>query len=283
MAITLDYKGISWRVYHRSLLPNTHPHTNIQLSEQEARELMDRSGTHLIRYTSGFDSPTELPFWYVIKDDPASLESLSSNTRSKVRRGLKRVEVNLSSRKQIAEEGYEVYQNAFDRYDTNLTPATPGQFRENIMALDEKEWELWEVRDLEKGTMIAYSRNRVLENTCTYSEIKFHPSYLKHYPSYALFQNMNEYYLNERRFRYVNDGPRSIAHETNIQSFLIEKFGFRRAYCRLHVHYHPRLGAAIKLLFPFRNLLGKRKKGRIGQLITLLDQEAILRSQPPTL
>ena len=32
-----------------------------------------------------------------------------------------------------------------------------------------------------------------------------------------------------RKLKYVNEGTRSILHETNVQSFLIDKFKFRKA------------------------------------------------------
>ena len=37
-------------------------------------------------------------------------------------------------------------------------------------------------------------------------------------------------YLKERNLSYVNEGTRSILHATNVQSFLIEKFKFRKAW-----------------------------------------------------
>ena len=55
--------------------------------------------------------------------------------------------------------------------------------------------------------MIGYSQNKIINNYCDYSTIKFHPNYLKFYLSYVkLFYTMNQYYLNEREFKYVNDG-----------------------------------------------------------------------------
>ena len=39
---------------------------------------------------------------------------------------------------------------------------------------------------------------------------KFHPKYLKYRPSDSFqFTSMNRYYLNDRKFKYVNNGTRS--------------------------------------------------------------------------
>ena len=56
------------------------------------------------------------------------------------------------------------------------------------------------------------------------------------------------YYLKERKLSYVNEGTRSILHATNVQSFLIEKFRFRKAYCKLHIQYHPLVNIIIIML-----------------------------------
>lgn len=51
---------------------------------------------------------------------------------------------------------------------------------------------------------------------------------------------------------YINDGARSISHETNFQDYLEKYFGFRKAYCKLHVAYNRRIKLVVKVLFPFR-------------------------------
>ena len=78
--------------------------------------------------------------------------------------------------------------------------------------------------------MIGYIRIGIVNDYCDYSTTKFHPDYLKLRPSEALICTMNQHYLNERNFRYVNDGARSYFYKTNIQSYLIQKFKFRKAY-----------------------------------------------------
>jgi hypothetical protein len=54
---------------------------------------------------------------------------------------------------------------------------------------------------------------------------------------------------------YVNDGARSITNHSNIQPFLIDKFNFRKAYCRLNIYYKCWLGITIKILYPFRKFI----------------------------
>lgn len=93
------------------------------------------------------------------------------------------------------------------------------------------------------------------------------------YPYYALIYIMNEYYLQERKLKYVNDGRRSLSERSNIQPFLIEKFKFRRAYCRLQVKYKWWFAIIINVLYPFRKFIKNQ------QVAKLLKQEAMRRKQ----
>ena len=84
--------------------------------------------------------------------------------------------------------------------------------------------------------------------------------------------------LNENNFQYVNDGARSISHETNIQSFLIDKFRFRKAYCKLHIIYSKPINILIQILFPLSSLLRCFDFGPLVKINILLYQESIRRS-----
>ena len=70
-----------------------------------------------------------------------------------------------------------------------------------------------------------------------YRTMKAIPKYQKLYAYYDLIYEMNRYYLEKRKVKYVNDGARSITNHSNIQLFLIDKFKFRKAYCRLEITY----------------------------------------------
>jgi hypothetical protein len=126
--------------------------------------------------------------------------------------------------------------------------------------------------------MIGYAQNIIDENIVLYSTVKLHPEYLSLYSSYALFFVMNQYYLNEKNFLYVSDGARSISHETNVQKFLIQKFNFRKAYCRLNIVYREDVNLLIKILFPFRKIFQKYNNFLTKKAIVLLKQEEIRRS-----
>ncbi len=271
----IKFKGINWYKYHGIVLPKTPPHQEIVLSQNEQRELLKKSKAYLLRWTSDWDR-NESQFWYVVKDNFGNLDELSANTRSKVRRGLKHCNVVKVLPKDIANDGYEVYVSAMNNYKTNLNIISENEFCNN--KVNSEDYDVWAVYEKSTGKMIAYSSNNVQNNICNYTEIKFHSKYLKLYSSYALFYEMNHYYLEEKNFLYVHDGARSIAHDTNIQSFLIDKFKFRKAYCRLNIIYRKDINIIVKILYPFKTIISKLKFSITNKISVLLKQEEIRRS-----
>jgi hypothetical protein len=67
---------------------------------------------------------------------------------------------------------------------------------------------------------------------------------------------MNRYYLLENTFEYVNDGYRTLLHDTNIQNFLIKKFNFVKAGLTLKVYYKSMYYKIIKVIYPLREIVG---------------------------
>lgn len=271
----IKYNSLQWFSYHGALLPNTPPHHNITLSLQEQKQLLKKSGAYFLRWTSDFDTPTESSFWYIIKDSAPSLEELSANTRSKIRRGLKNCSITLVDKKVIIQEGYEVYIKAFNRYKTFQQPLTQSEFQKNLLSLNTM-WEFWSVRN-QHGVLIAYSQNYLQNTTCNYSTIKFDPDFLSLYPAYALFFTMNDHYLNIRKMRYIHDGARSIVHHSNIHNFLCNTFKFRKAYCRLHLSYRWDIALLVTLLYPFKPIVTYFYHSITQKLAILLHQETIRR------
>ena len=277
--LELRLNNVKWDKYHNVLIPDEPCSKDIHLSKREARLLLKKTGVYFIRYTSDFDCTEETEFWYVVKDKKSSMEELSANTRSKIRRGSKSCFVKKVSAEFIACSGYEVYTKAFERYETELSPVSKEDYYNNIMSVkDDASYEFFAVFENQTNQMIAYSKNKIQDNVCNYGEIKFIPEFLRLYPSYVLFFEMNNYYLNERMCKFVVDGARSINHKTNIQDFLIDKFKFRKAYCKLNIYYSIKVTIAINIVYPFRRLLERIQSKTINKLKILIIHEEIRRS-----
>jgi len=265
----------NWRKYNGALIPDQPPHLEIDNSESLIKKKISDNNAYFSRWTSDFDCKEETDFWHVICDQNLVIEEYSVNTRSKIKRGLQNCVVNKITKQKLIKNGYEVYKEAFLKYKTYATLNSKFLFVQDIELL-EKNWEFWGVFYNEK--LIAYCMSKIESNSCNYSTIKFHPKYLRLYSSYALFYTMNCYYLNEMKFRYVNDGARNLVHKTNIQDFLITKFGFRKAYCKLHIQYNLFLKFLVMLIYPLRFVFYRFNNKFAVKITSLLLQEEIRRS-----
>ena len=137
--------------------------------------------------------------------------------------------------------------------------------------------EFWVVLRISTGEIAGFSENYIEDSTCFYNSVWFGPAFLKDYCGYALFYDMNRYYLGELGFKYVSDGARSISHSTEIHDFLISKFHFRKAYSRLCVEYVIWLRSLLIALAPFSPLISKVSLTPFQKLTTLLTLESIRR------
>ena len=146
------------------------------------------------------------------------------------------------------------------------------------MDLKENNYTFWGLFSSDENLLIGYAQNIIKGGVAQYSIVKLDPDYLYLYGSYRLFYDMNSYYLNEQKFNYVSDGARSLSHETNIQEFLVKKFKFRKAYCRLNIVYRWDIGLLIKMVYPFKKLIDKQNYQYLKKISVLLQQEMIRRS-----
>lgn len=273
----ITYKGIEWYYYQGALLPSTPPHIEIILTREEQKELLKLSKARFLRYTNEWDRDGS-EFWYIIKDIPEGLETYKSKIRYQIKKGLEACYSKKVDATFLAQHAYEVYKEAFANYKGTHTISSEKSFSENFLKEDYKNKDFFGLFLKEDNKLIGYAKNIINKDIAQYSIVKLHPRYLHYYGSYSLFYEMNEFYLNEKAFTYVSDGARSLSHDTNIQEFLIKKFKFRKAYCRLNVVYRWDVGMVVKFLYPFKKLIGKQRHKLFKKLFVLMKQEEIRRS-----
>ncbi len=76
---------------------------------------------------------------------------------------------------------------------------------------------------------------------------------------------------------YICDGARSTLHETAFQNYLEKYFGFRKAYCNLHMKYRLPIAIIVQLIYPFRNQI--KKEGKLfSKIKTVLFFEKVARN-----
>ena len=249
-----------YRLYKGAWIFEFDPHAEKRLSEDDIKSLFSRGGL-MIRNAYDFDCGQETSFWYVVKDSFGGMEELSSKMRNQVKKCFKTMRVAQISSDELKEKGYSVFVEASNNYRIKATPPTKEEFITRIAQATENEY--WGCYEVESDRLVAFSMNAVTKESCEYRTMKAIPAFQKLYAYYGLIYEMNRYYLEERKLKYVNDGGRSVTNHSNIQPFLIDKFNFKKAYCRLNLIYKPWFGMAVNVLFPFRKYIKHPKVSAI--------------------
>ena len=134
---------------------------------------------------------------------------------------------------------------------------------------DEK-YTCWGGFEAETQTLIGYM---IIEDCGDFIKTliaKFDPDYSRCCVSDILYFTIVTHYINEQKKRYISSGERTINHVTGTQEYKIRRFGYRKAYCNLHIEYSPKIKWLMRILFVFRKLLAKLDKIRIIHLINSL-------------
>lgn len=268
----------NWRKYNGFLLPKKPPHLKQSCSKLSIFIEVLKKSAYFARWYEGFDASEDGNFYFVIKDTFLSLENLPSKNRREITRGLELCYVQQIESKEYIELMYQVYKNAINGYLKFHEGLSYSDYCSYIHSQsDLGEVDLFGVFDRASKNLIGYSINIIQDVQVEYSNVKLDPTYIKNYSSYALFYKMNEHYLSDNSFTYVNDGAKSILHESDIQEYLIRKHGFRKSFCELKVIYHPMTWVIVKLLYPFRSYFQRANNYTMKKILSLLIQEEILR------
>ena len=168
--------------------------------------------------------------WYaVIKDKHLSLEEYrTANIRNQIRKGLKNFEVKRIESELLVQQGFALYQKAFEAFNAKA-PMELAAYQKFMNKLHDFDDIIHVIGVFHQQQLIGYALIYCYGNLeAGISEIRILPEYNKLHPSYALFHWISEEYLAKRNFNYISDGYRNLLHETNIQSLLISKFGFKK-------------------------------------------------------
>ena len=247
---------MEFRLYKGAWLPTVAPHLCEKQTEKELVRILGGGG-YFIKNTYDFDCEKQTQFWFVIKDSFGGIEELKSKKRNQVRKSLQVYDIRKVDKEEMLRWGYDICTKAIEHYKVKAEEISQAAFEDRVR---KHSGDFWMAYEKETGTAVAFSINILEGDSCNYSTIKVDPKYLgSTYPMYGLIYKMNEYYLQEKGFRYVNDGARSITEHSNIQPFLIQTFNFRKAYCRIQLRYQWWFGVIVKFLYPFRKVIKQRK------------------------
>ena len=248
--------------YRNAWLFEGAPHNETLLDRTEQKAVLKQGGL-LIRNTYDFDCPEQTTFWNVIKDHFEGLEGLTANTKSRVNKALEGLEIKLTDFSLFEQQGYDILKATYEDYAVSDHRMDRAYFTEYLARCQGRDYDCWGIFDKSTGKMVGFQTIWLWGDSCQLDLIGVLPEYKRNqtFPYYGLFYTVSQYYLQEKGLRYITDGTRSITEHSNIQSFLEEKFHFRKSYCHLAIHYQWWMKIAVKMLYPFRKIItGSRVK-----------------------
>lgn len=264
-----------YHIYRKAWRFDGAPHKETRLEKTEWQALLKEGGL-MVRNTYDFDCQEETCFWHVIKDQFGGMEELTSKTRNRIVKAFDHLEFKLIDRSIVQSQGYPILKATYEDYAVSDRAMSTEVFEEYFNRFYTKDYcDCWGIYDKADGQLVGFQVNWLWNDACQYDLIGILPKYKRNqtFPYYGLFYTMNQYYLQEKGLKYVTDGSRSVSEHSNIQPFMIEKFNFRKAYCKLEVHYRWWMKTAVNLLYPFRNII------TIPSVKAILNMEAMQRGK----
>lgn len=277
----MEIKG--WQYYNHAAIPTGAPHEKPDLTPLKDKSIwkIDGGTPFLARWTTDFDCGFETNWWYVIKGDPFDISKLKAKRRYEINKGTKNFEVVRIDPSQHKESIYNVQVAAFSAYPEKYRPTVD---KSGFMAAMDR-WESFVILGAfsrTTGELAGYTMLKIDSSVhIAFNVLKTNPLYEKDAVNAALVEGVlryfNEFLVNGG---FICDGARSINHETAFQDYLEKYFGFRKAYCKLHIEYNPKVKWIVKILFPFRSFLNKLDRiSAMHQLNGVLKMEEIVRDQ----
>lgn len=265
-----------WRVYQGALMPKTAPHLPPR-SEQLSRWYLLKNGILFARWEDNFDCGYETEWYHVIKDDKLDITKLNSNRRYKITKGRKNFYTKVIDPKEYAESIFRVAQEAYKTYPLKYRPRIKkGDFIANIK---ERTNIFIGCFDIKTDVLCGYADINCYQDYINYTTHKVIPAEEKRQVNAALVCGVLEYFEQNNKYKYIDDGARNIVHETGFQDYLKIYFGFRKAYSHLHVMYNPLIWCFVYCLYPIRQIIKKFDKiSLFAKVSSVLEQERIRRS-----
>lgn len=247
-------------------------------SKKQTYVLENGGGTAILaRWTTDWDCGYETNWWYVIKDTPFDINELKSKRRYEINKGKKNFIVKRINPTDYQNEMVEVTKSAYSSWPEKYRPIVDeNQFKQGLSSW--KNNIVYGGFDNEDNRLCAYSYLTEYSEHLEFSVLRACPESEKKGINAAMVAAIVEDY-NDRLGKnfYINDGARSIRHETAFQDYLEKYFGFRKAYCKLNIMYRFPLGVMVSVLYPFRNRISA--DGKLGSLISgVLKMEELSRT-----
>ncbi|MEZ5179684.1 MAG: GNAT family N-acetyltransferase [Acidimicrobiales bacterium] len=194
-----------------------YPTNDLRVLDAAARrELLWTRRMAVLQYHEPAERPEDAnAVLYLCADQDYSIDSLSSNNRSKVRRALKRLDVRLTTAEEIIAKGYAPYLDTRERHGSSHM--SPEEFRANWerqLHVEGREiWAAWAGEEI-----AAFGAVHRCGRWASISATVSSRAHMKDYPNHALFFTVLEHLMAQPEVESVSYGLSSLRAETSIDS-----------------------------------------------------------------
>ncbi len=253
---------IGWKYYNHAAIPTVLPHEIPNMSPiSDGNIYKIQGGTPILaRWTTDWDCAEITNWWYVIKDTPFDIDQVKAKRRYEIKRGEKNFDVQrILKPAEYFDEILNVQREAFSAYPEKYRPIVDkAVFMSQVNQWEQHDTFIYGAFSKESGRLCGYAFLSMQDIVLNFNVLKTVPTYEKYGINaaivYKVLQDFNHLLAGDM---YICDGSRNVLHETAFQDYLEKYFGFRKAYCKLHVAYNPKFKTVILVLYKFRGILGR--------------------------
>lgn len=244
MDATWSREGHCW-VRFKRIAHQRYPTNDLApLGPQERNELLWRRRLPVLQFHERSAEEHSNAVLYLCEDRNYSLDSLSANNRSKVRRACKRLEVRQITADEVIASGYPPYLDTRERHGSTFM--TADQFRANWerqrVVAGREIWAAWAGPEIAAfGAVHRCGRWAAISATVSAR------GHMKDYPNHALFFTMLSHLMADPEIESVSYGLSSLRSDTEVESLHHFKVsvGLAAVPVRRTVVVHPLLRPAV--------------------------------------
>lgn len=234
------------------------------------------------RWTTDFDCGKDTGFYYIIKDDDYDIGKLKAKRRYEITKARKNFNVKAITVKEHGNQMFDVLLKAFEDYPSKYRPKAEKQVFIDFWNKVGGTYLGAFIRE-QDGTekLCGYVHVMVFDTWIDLRGLKSIPKFERLGVNAALVDGTLKYFSSAiANGSYICDGSKTINHETNFQDYLEKYFGFRKAFCHLHIVYNPKIKWLMRFCYTFRKPLQLLDEiGFIHNLNGLLKMEEIARKK----
>lgn len=243
--------GVHWYDASTGFLMAAPPHRAIRVSDDDLAPLW-RQWRHVgVRYASPLDGPGKLSYQLACSNAKYGLEGLSANTRSKIRRGLKRCKIENVPLSEIRTSGRQAHADTVSRQGRDGSFGDDRWDRFFTAAEDAVGFEGWVARV--DGETAAFLVTVTFEDAVEFLLARSCNDRLGAYPNNALIFSVSEEMLVQRKCPEITFGLESLEPVDQLDQFKFS-MGYEAKPIRQCIRFHPMIATAFRVP-PLRSMV----------------------------